>query len=231
MNIPKSSSQHGSALFIILIAVALFAALSYAMTQNNGSAAGLSAEKIRLLSSDVMDMGNKLSDTIARLRLKGIKNTQLSFENSVVTGYTNATCVTDACKIFLYSGGGLDWEIPVTEVNKGENWAYTGDLAIQNVGTTDADLVAILPDVSLTICNRINMMLGVYDATGTPPNLSGINANKFTGTYAGVAVNISNSLIQGRKSACIKFTTATGSAFSAMGGRVFYAYYQVLEER
>lgn len=231
MNIPKLSSQSGSSLFIILIAVALFAALSYAMSQSNNATASLSSEKIRLLASDVIDMGNKRADAVSRLRLKGVKNTQLSFENPIVDHYDHAGCVTDKCRVFAYDGGGLDWETPASEVNTGSNWAFTGDLAIQNVGTTEADLVAILPDLSLTLCNRINMLLGVYDATGTPPNFTGIGADKFVGAYIGVPVNISNALIQGRKSACIKLTSSTGTAFSALASRTFYAYYQVLEER
>ena len=106
------SAQNGSALIMILVAVALFAALSFAISQQSDSGKALSSEKIRVLASDVLDMGNKMSDTIAQLRLRGVPAAQLSFENDIVANYENPACTVDKCKIFAYAGGGRDWEIP-----------------------------------------------------------------------------------------------------------------------
>ena len=100
---------------MILIAVALFAALSYALSQQRDGTKGLSTEKVRLLASDVIDMGNGLADANARLRLRRIADTAISFENSTVIGYINPNCTDDSCKIFAFDGGGRDWENPVTE--------------------------------------------------------------------------------------------------------------------
>jgi hypothetical protein len=231
MTLNKNSSEHGSALFIVLIAIALFTALTYAMSQQNNSAASLSVEKIRLLSSDIMDMGNKLSDSVSRLRLNKISNTNISFENSIVTGYTNPTCTVDTCKIFAFDGGGRDWETPTTDISSGQDWAFTGSLAIQNMGTTDTDLVAFLPNIPLSICNRINTSLGWYGTTGAPPSLTGISAAKFTGTYGVAPVNISHASLQGQKSGCIQLGTVSGTAFSGTLPSTFYTFYQVLEAR
>lgn len=225
------SSERGSSLFIILFAVALFAALTYAISQQRNGPAALSSEKLRLLAGDVMDMGNSLADATSRLRLRRIPNTTISFENDSVAGYTNAACTEDACKVFAYDGGGKDWEKPSPDINQGTDWGFTGDIAIQDIGTTDADLVAILPHLSESLCNQINMMIGLYGSAGTPPVLATVTANKFTGTYHATPSIVSGTSINGQKSACIKVTTASGTAVSGSPLNNTYLFYQVLESR
>ena len=225
-----ASSQNGSALTIILITVALFAALGFALSQQGDTAKGLTAEKSRLLVADVIDMGNKMSDTVAQLRLRGVKASQISFANAVVTGYNNLACTTDKCKIFAFDGGGRDWEKPVSEINGGLDWSYTGDLAITNIGGADADLVALLPKLSLDLCNQINKALGLTDAAGPPPSFSSAAANKYTGSFSATPSVISNAAINGQKSGCISLSSPSGTAFDAFTGSA-YVYYQILEAR
>lgn len=227
----SDTSQNGNAFFMVLLAVSLFAALSYAISQQRDSGANLSKEKNRLLASDVLDMGNKYSDTVSQMRLRRVSNTKISFDNTVVAGYTNPACVDDTCKVFAFDGGGKDWETPAPEISGGEEWAFTGDLAIENMGTTDADLVAVLPKLSLAICNRINMLIGLYDVSGTPPSFSGVIANKFTGTYAVIPIPLSNTLIQAQKSACVEMAAPSGTAFSVSLPNPTYVYFHVLDAR
>ena len=223
--------QLGSSFLIILIAVVLFAALSYAISQQSGSVAPLSSERIRLLASDVIDMGNKLSDSVGRLRLRQVSNTKISFENSIVAGYTNSACTTDSCKVFSYDGGGRDWETPTPDINEGVDWGYTGSVAIKNIGSDNADLVAFLPNISLDICNRINTLIGIYGSGGAPTVLAAVTANKFTGAYAVAPVSVTGAQIDGQKSACIRITAASGTAFVGAPLANTYVFYQVLEAR
>ncbi len=225
------SAQSGSSLFIILIAVVLFAALSYTLSQQRDSGATLSSERIRLLASDVIDMGNKLSDSVARLRLRQVASTKVSFENTVIAGYANAACTSDTCKIFAFNGGGRDWETPTPDINGGIDWGFTGDVAIKNIGSDEADLVAVLPNISLDICNRINILIGIYAAGGAPTILAAVAANKFVGAYSGAPVSITGAQIDGQKSACIKITAASGTAFVGAPLADTYVFYQVLEDR
>ena len=226
-----SPAQNGNALFMILIAIVLFAALTFVISQQRDTGKALSQEKIRLLASDVLDMGNKMSDTIAQLRLRRIKNTELSFENTLIAGYANANCLTDACKIFAPDGGGRDWETAVPEINQSKDWFYTGDIAIQDMGTTEADLVAVLPNLNEAVCNQINRMIGVYGLGGTPDQFNGITANKFAGTFAIVPIPLSSAQVQGKKSACIKLRNPNGTAIAIGLPSDFFAFYQVLEAR
>jgi hypothetical protein len=222
------SPERGSALVFILIAVALFAALSFAISQQSDSGKSLLTEKTNLLASDVMDMGNRMTESVAKLRLHGVQIEQVSFQNDIVTGYTNAACNTDKCKIFDYDGGERDWEKPTTDISNGVNWGYTGDLSINQVGTASADLIAILPNISLVLCNRLNKMVGI---TNDPPQFNGVAADKYVGAFAVAPINLSDPIINGKTAACIELTTPSGTALTGITASPIYAYYQVLSVR
>ena len=231
MKIPSSiSSQRGSSLFIILIAIALFAALSYAISRSGQGTAGLSREKIRLLASDTIDIGNGLAEAVIKLRLRGIADTKISFENAIVSGYTNAACSSGTCKVFDFDGGGKDWETIPADINGGVEMGVTGNLAVQNMGSTAADLVMIIPALSSDICNKINSLLGV-DTSATPSVIASITANKFTGTYSGSPTSITSSQLDGQKSGCFRITTASGTAVTGAPLSNTYTFYQVLLAR
>lgn len=231
MTISKSSlptSQNGSALVMILVAVGLFAALSFALSQQGGAGKSLSTEKVNLLSTDVMDMGNKMADTIAQLRLHGVKTEQISFENGLVDHYDNPTCSLDKCKVFAYDGGGRDWETPAAEVSNGAEWLYTGSLAIKDVGTDAADLIAILPNIPLALCTRLNKMVGIKTA---PDQFSGVTGDKYIGVFAASPAPLTSANIDGKTSACIELDGPSGSGFPSGLPPSVYAYYQVLSAR
>lgn len=226
-----SNPQRGSALFIVLIGIALFVALSFALSQSGDGAKNISNEKLRLLASDVIDMGNNLSDATALLRLHKVPDTSISFENSIVAGYTNAACTTDSCKLFSFNGGGLDWEIPQQDVNGGANWGMTGNIAIQNIGSSSAELIALLPDVASSVCSRINVLLGIHDASTAPVTIAALTANQFTGAYAVAPTLLTDAQIDGQKSGCIEITSANGTAFEGAPLTGTYVFYQVLLAR
>lgn len=54
------SSERGSSFLIILLAVALFAALTYAIAKSSNGAKNLSQEQVRLLASEIIDSGAAL---------------------------------------------------------------------------------------------------------------------------------------------------------------------------
>lgn len=224
-----SHTQQGSILFFILIGVALFAALSYVISQQSSGNIALSQERIRLQASDVMDMGKKMADAVARLRINGIADTTISFENDTVSGYTNAACTTDSCKVFSFDGGGLNWISSTTDINGGVDWGISGAIALENMGTSAGDLIAFLPGLSIDTCNRINIMLDIYATGGTPSTIASVAAGKFTGTYGSSALN--DSQIKGKSAGCFYLTSGTGTALTGAPLTNTYVYYQVLDSR
>jgi len=223
------SNQRGSGLFIILIAVALFGALSYAISRGGGGVRNLSQEKNRLIASEMIDTGNRFSEIVSIMKLHGIKEDKISFEYNA--DYVNAACLSDSCKVFAYDGGGLEWETPPTNSNGGEDWAFTGDMAVANVGTASADLIAILPNISQEVCHRINVVVGLYDETGTISIIAPMSLDQFTGTYKLAPVSLTSANLDGQKSGCFYTSSLSGTTIASSPLLTSYVFYQVLIAR
>ncbi len=103
--------SRGNALFLILIAVALFAALSYAVTKSDRSGKGVEKEQAVLLASSFMEHGAQVAAAINRLKLiNNCTDDQISFENSVdtATDYANPNAPADKrCHVFHPDGSNV----------------------------------------------------------------------------------------------------------------------------
>ena len=105
--------QKGNALFLILIAVALFAALSYAVTNSGRGGSGIDKEQASIASSEIVAYAGLATATVERLKLYGCADNEISFERSPFDGsdtvYFNANSPADfSCHVFHPSAGGLD---------------------------------------------------------------------------------------------------------------------------
>ncbi len=215
------NNQSGNILFYILIAVALLAALSFTVAQSGrGSMSNLSNEKAALYATEIIEYGNILAQATSQIRLRGYKDTQISFENTKVTGYTNTNCTEDECEIFHVNGGGINWSAPPKNTNDGTDWLITVN-NITNIGTTSVDLVMLLQNVNLSVCQQINKKL--YGTITIPQEEDTITLTKFTGTYSGLSISDSGNVMAGNYAYCFE-----GNSTPAAGT---YHYYQVLIAR
>ncbi len=226
-----SPSERGSSFIIILIAVALFAALTYAISRSSSGAKNLSQEQVRLLASEIIDSGNRFSETISRLKLAGIPESDISFEYN--GNYVNAACTTNDCKVFDFDGGGLEWDTAPTGSTGGDDWIFTSGIAIEDIGTTNTDLVAILPGVNEDVCHRINVLIDIEAETDTAPiSGSGITADGFTGSYSsGIPTLISSAKTNGKRSGCALVASMASDMLASSPLSQPRVYYQVLIAR
>lgn len=222
-------ADHGSAFFMILIAVAVFAALTYALTRGGESTKNLSEEKTRLLATELIDLGGRMNESIAQLTLHGVADTDLSFEYN--GQMANAACGTGSCKIFDPDGGAMDWENPPPQANNGEDWVYTGDLAVPDIGTDAADLLMILPDIPLNLCRRINILGSIGDATTSPPALPAIILTPFTGAYDLTPAGLADALLSAKKSGCFQAKLSGAAVPAVPANTEIYNFFYVLKSR
>jgi type II secretory pathway pseudopilin PulG len=227
--------KKGNVLFLILVAVALFAALSYAVTQSGrGGSGGINRERESLDAAQVVQFMGAVQQAVNRLLLSGCTLTTLNFDTPGLTGYDNLTAPADgSCDIFGPAGGGVTYVPPPSGFSGGEPYAISGHNRIRNVGDNDlGDLVLFLPVVSLTACTGFNARMNL-PAT-TPPD-DFIVTGPFTGPggFTDLANLIqddggTNAAFIGARSACIHAVNAT--VYPGNVG-VNYFFYNVLAER
>ncbi len=222
--------ERGNVLFLILIAVALFAALSYAVTQSTRSGGGDAGRETNLVNSSALTQypASVKTSIIRMLVTNGTTVDSLIFDGPPYTDVT--TDALKAADVFHPTGGGATLSQAPAAVmanNAPGNWVFNARNRVANIGldSTDAtgvDIVAILPGVTQAICERIHTQLGL----GAVPTLTGVDlanpkvatASAITYTAGNVIGNLSGAnVLNGQPQGCF-----------IQGG---YNYYHVLVER
>jgi hypothetical protein len=191
--------ERGSVLLWILIAVALFGALSFMLNKGNRAGIGqVSQEKATLAATEILDYGQALRRVVQELQINGCEDDEISFENTTVSAYINAKAPTDeSCHVFAYNGGGLNYTnaddtwfddtYNTAPYNDGINYGrhiFSGNLPIEGIGTTAADLRYVLNFVRPEVCMAINDKLGVDNPGGAPP-VDGVGTATTSYIFAG----------------------------------------------
>ena len=172
------AGERGNVLFLILIAVALFAALSYAVTQSTRSGGGDANKETTLVnSSTITQYPASIKTAIVRMLVSnGVTVDQLTFDAPADFAAELTTPVLEAQNVFHPSGGGASYtEAPASVManNQPGTWRFNAANQIFNIGQNGApgnDIIAFLPGVSKGICDRIHSQLGI----ATIPTETGI---------------------------------------------------------
>lgn len=237
----------------ILVAIILFAALSYTVSgmMRGGNSDMIGEERAKILGGEILDYGRVLRQAVQNLRISnGCSETDLSFENNILLQYTNTTNPPDRCKIFHPSGGDINYIVPNPEWLDAEHSAelYYNEWFITSVcapsmpyaelgqrceGSPFHDLVVLMPYIKQEICEQINALSSIE---GIPQDAHKVGQRGyFTGSYGtdGAqhqhnAIIDAADLLVGKKSGCIQSTFPP--AYS-LGANTPYIYYQVLLER
>ena len=183
------NTQKGNVLFLILIAVALFAALSYAVTQSTRGGGNADDESALIDSAAMTQFGASVATAIMRMRLAGVEETDFCFytgNNS--TDYNHATCSDNTNNVFHADGGGVSYQDPPNGLSSSTEWEFNARPQVYGQGTTvpsssgndTADLVMVLRDVDTSICEAINENVGI---SGIPEDSGDLNLDRFDGDY------------------------------------------------
>lgn len=221
--------ETGSVLFLILIAVVLFTALSYAVTQTTrGGGIEPSDEKAELLAGEIMNYVTALQTAITRLQVSnGCEDTEISFENPVVAGYTNPNAPPDkSCHVFDPEGAGISYQIVKENVfdsgfsdyeSEGYGVWVTSTDKLRYVGNSPNwasgpyHLGVFLHFINKNICLLINERFDVENTNGNPPRAhSWSGKHKFTGAYtSGAIIRTLGNEVDGHRVGCYEGNSAT----------------------
>lgn len=220
----RKTHQNGNVLFLILIAVALFAALSYVVTQSSRTGSGDAArDKARLSASNILNQVTGVQTAVSRLVLGKCAPELLNFASPYDSININPNAPPDGhCDVFLNNGGGaVPQQAPEGSVTPDPNYYFVGSSALHGIGSTCStpncgDLVMTLYGVNDLVCEQLNIMNGIKVQAATLTDTQ--QACPYKGTFDcngnGTTEQIfSSAALKGKNSVCWK-DTVHGLTFS-----------------
>lgn len=171
--------ERGNVLFLILIAVALFAALSYAVTSSSRTSSGTTDGESNLINSaQITQYPASVRTAVVRMLINGVTADQLEFNNQAtfanLTDTNPGAAITYGFGVFHPDGGGASFVTAPPEVMENQQpgvWLFTSNYQVQNIGTTVAstnsanEVLAFLPGVQIAACRRLNQELAITGGT------------------------------------------------------------------
>ena len=171
----RRTAESGNVLFLILVAVVLFAALTYAVTQSRWGNNEESVEKNLISKAQITQYPADISTSIVRMMLNhDVTIDQLDFNPPTAFDIPNTAYVDPHGKriraVFHADGGGITWQqAPAVVMDDGQpgQWYYNANFSIPNIGNTSVmdasgnDLIAFLPGVRQDVCEKIDESVGL----------------------------------------------------------------------
>jgi hypothetical protein len=194
----KYNKTSGNMLLIVLIGIALFAALMFALTRNNKYDTGAS-ENAAIEAQEITSYASKINDAVQNMMMQNhCLASQLRFTSGA----------SGSCQVFDQSGtgGGIVYKAPPPQAVDNASFAaagspagtpagsylFEGNICVTGSGSScsagGSALVFIMPWVTEAVCAQIDWItMKSAPTTGNFPTVSAasFDGTTFTGTYAG----------------------------------------------
>jgi hypothetical protein len=161
------NGEAGIALAPILFLLAIIAIIAaVASSSVGGFSANTTTEGGKITASAIIRVGEDLQNAVRRVSSHGCTDTQINFNNPVVSGYTNPNAPTDgSCDVFGPNGGAMTFPMvtaSVLEQTDAARFFIQGFDTFLGQGTgSNGILAAFLPVDSQSLCQQINGELGL----------------------------------------------------------------------
>lgn len=223
------NKESGNILFIILIAIVLIGALTAAISSSdNSESAGIDNETLVIRASEVQRYASELERGINYIMQNGVSEQDIRFaiptDTANTTGYGDLAADADKSdQMFHVDGGGANYRTTSNGVQiSAANWEFYGGTQIPGAGTDKADLIAVLPNVTLQFCNKINEL---NNQTATPAEDGSGNINEGAAARfgsGGTAVTFDDATPNTLNAATFSSTPALQACVNASGTYHFY---------
>ncbi len=221
-----AGAASGNALFLILIAVALFAALSYAVTQSGRGGGSVDREQALIAASQVTQYAAGLRTTVTRMGITGTNVNQTGAPPTAGLDFGTDSAASD--QIFDSAGGGAIEQTPPNGASTSANYTYlpapngANGWFIMDIGTNAGrEVMVVLDALSQTVCTEINRGLGL----STTIQQEAVNVNLTTAAAGPAAATVQTTT----------FAAETGEPFACVdndsAGTFDYTYYHALAEQ
>lgn len=157
-----NTSESGNVLLIILLAVVLIGALSVAIQGTSSQNAHIDNETIVIRMTEAQRYAGQLERGVAFIMQNGKSESDIRFSHpDADADYGDLNTDTDKSdQVFANEGGGVEYESAPSGINDGSTWEFYGNTALPEVGSDEADLVAVLPNVTFAFCEKVNAQIG-----------------------------------------------------------------------
>lgn len=210
--------ESGNVFFYIFLGVALFGALTYAVSQSGrGSVENITREQSRLRATEIIDFSDAVSKAVGTLRLRGVTLSQLRFAHSdlSLSDYGDPDTIDPANMVFHPDGGAIIYKDPSPDilVTPGEQWLFLNQNQIEGFGSTCpaetcSDLIMAIRDIRTDVCQIINKLAGFNNPEILPSDTEFETTGKFKGTITGtpeiIGDETSSATLNGKPFACFK---------------------------
>jgi hypothetical protein len=167
----RRKSERGNILFMVLIAIVLIGTLTAVVSStgdNNGS--GIDQERLALHAGDVQRYASELERGVNYIVQNGLGEEAFRFSIPTNTSapflYEELAADTDPRdQMFHPDGGAANYRAAPegVQTSTGGAWEFYGNTQVPQVGSDRSDLIAVLPNVTLQFCEKINALNGQTD--------------------------------------------------------------------
>ncbi len=216
--------EKGSVLIYIFIAIAVLAALTFAVSRGSREGSStINRERSELLATQILDYTGMIRSTIQTMKIDGLDDGDLCFDSDRWgnNNYDHASCSDAKNQIFNSSGGGAVFQDPAEDIldsslsgqSQYGQWHFTGANNVMEVGsdcTPNADcneLLLILPYIKRDVCLALNRKLQIANPDTIPVDDADFDmTNEYTGSYVdGETINSAD--LHGKRSGCFQAAT------------------------
>ena len=223
MPLNNNNNQNGNIFVLILAGVFLFGALMYTFTRTSETGTGnFSKQEAKIAAQEILNYARLVEGAVDRVRRNGCSENEISFENSVVSGYSNPNAPSDnSCHIFESEGGRIEFATPPPNTTV-ENYLFSGRNTSSAgsfcTGAQCTDLILFLHDVPVALCTEVNKSLNNGLSSSIPRQHDPHSKALFVGDFSRVegiedSAGASLTELENINSACVEESDMSGYFF------------------
>lgn len=180
----KMRRDDGNVIFIIMIAIALLAALTFFVTGSDRGNNAMPADQAAVKANQLLAFGARVQGQVERAMLEGATENQICFYTGSNNGaYNHASCAS--ARNVVFGDMGTIYDDPPTGANDGSEWYFSGGVVVTDVATTAPELTMNLTGVNGAVCAAVNGVLNHQFTTDPPNGVAAFGAPaRFAGSYA-----------------------------------------------
>lgn len=164
--------ESGNVIFFILLAIVLIGLVTVAIRSTGSDGANIDKETLIIRASEIKQYAQELERGVRYIIQNGASEEDIRFAHPDANADYGDINTNSKYQLFHRTGGGATYRLPATGIQIGglQGWEFYGHSHAPYIGSNNspaADLIAVLPDVTKQLCEKINEMNG-FDA-GTQP--------------------------------------------------------------